>query len=67
MDVDMPEFEEVNVRTENVIFSEEEECIDTKDEVGIYSEEEEEEEEFMDSKEEEASEIKQEVSFEDTI
>jgi len=38
---------EVNVKTEKVIASEEEECIGVKDEEGIYSEEEEEKEEYM--------------------
>jgi hypothetical protein len=57
-DVDMPEFEEVNVKTENVIFSEEEECIDLKDEEGIYSEE----EEYIDTKQEEDVNVKEEVS-----
>jgi hypothetical protein len=60
-DIRMPEFEEVNVKTENVSFSEEEECIDIKDEDGIYSEEEEEEED-IDTKEEKDIEIKDEVS-----
>jgi len=57
---DMKE-EEVNVKTENIIVSEEEECIDIKDEDCIYSEEEEEEED-IDTQEEEEVEVKEEVS-----
>jgi hypothetical protein len=60
-DIDMPEFEEVNVKTEKVIFSEEEEeCIDIKDEEGKYNEEEEEED--IDTKEEKDVDVKEEVS-----
>jgi len=51
-DINMPEFEEVNVKTEKVVFSEEEECVEIKDGEGIYIEEEEEEEEDIDTKEE---------------
>jgi hypothetical protein len=59
-DIDMPEFEAVNVKTEEVTFSEEEEdCIDIKDEEGIYTEEEEEED--IDTKEED-EEVKEDVS-----
>jgi len=42
-DRDMQEEGEVNVQTEKVIVSEEEECRDIKNEEGVYSEEEEEE------------------------
>jgi len=51
------EEEEVNVKTEKVIGSEEEECMDIKDEEGKYSEEEEVED----------VDVKEEVSFEDTV
>ena len=60
-DIDMQEFEEVNVKTEKVTFSEEEECTDIKDEGGIHSEEEEEEEDIHE-KEEKDVEVKEEVS-----
>jgi hypothetical protein len=53
------EVEEVNVKTEKEIGSEEEECRDIKDEDCIYSEE---EEEDVDTYEEEEVEIKLEVS-----
>jgi len=57
-DLDMQrEEEEVNVKAEKRIGSEEEECIGIKDEEGIYSEEE----------EEENVGIKEEVSLEDTV
>jgi len=58
------EEEEMNVRTENVIVSEEVECIDITDEDCVYSEEEkaEEEEEDVDTQEEANVEIKEEVS-----
>jgi hypothetical protein len=49
------EEEEVNVKTENIIGSEEEECMDIKDEEG------------KDTKEEEDVDIKEEVSCEDTV
>ena len=49
---------ELNVKTEKDICSEEEECIGTKDEEGMYSEEEE---------EEEVVDIKEEVSVEDRV
>jgi len=55
------EEEEVNVKTEKVLVSEEVECINIKDEEGKYSEEEEEEED-IDTKEEEDVDIKEEVS-----
>jgi hypothetical protein len=55
-------WEEVNVKTENAIGSEEEECMDIKNEEGIYSDEVEEEEEDIDTQEEEDLEIKEEVS-----
>ena len=72
------EEEEVNVKTEKGIGSEEEECIGVKDEEGIYSGEEEEKEEFgIDIKEEEVDDIvikeeenlgiKGEVSLEGTV
>jgi hypothetical protein len=61
-EINMPVFEEVNVKTEKVIFSEEEECIDIKDEDCIYGDEKEEEEEDIDTQEEEDVEIKEEVS-----
>jgi hypothetical protein len=57
-DVAIQEFEEVNVKTENVIVSEEEECIDVKNEEGIYTEE----EEYIDTKEVEDVNVKEEVS-----
>jgi len=76
-DVDMQEEEEeVNVKTEKGIGSEEEECIGVKDEEVIYSGEEEEEdvidtkeEELEDIviKEEEGVDIKEEVSLEGTV
>ena len=49
---------EANVKTEKDIGSEEEECIGTKDEQGMYSEEED---------EEEVVDIKEEVSVDDSI
>jgi len=55
------EEEEVNVKTE------EEGCIDIKHEDGIYSEKEKEEEEEIDTKEDKDVEVKEEVSFEDTV
>ena len=65
-DLDMQgEEEEVKVKTEKGICSEEEECIGIKDEEGRYSEEEEEED--IDTKEEEDVRIKEEVSLEDTV
>jgi hypothetical protein len=60
-DIDMPEFEEVNVKTE-VIFSEEEECIDIKEEEDICTEE----EEDIDTKEEKDVDVKEEVSWKNT-
>jgi hypothetical protein len=57
-DVDMPKFEEVYVRTENVVFSMEEDCIDIKDEEGKYTEE----EEDIDKKEEKDVAVQEEVS-----
>jgi len=57
---DLQEFEEVNVKTENVIFSEEEECIDIKFEEGTYTKEEEKED--IDTKEETDVDVKEEVS-----
>jgi len=56
---------EVNVKTEKGIGSEEEECIDIKDEEGMYSKEEEEEEDIH-IKEEDVG-IKEEVSLQDTV
>jgi len=50
---------EVNVKTEEGIASEEEECISIKDEEIIYSEVEEEEEDYID--------IKEEVSLQGTV
>ena len=65
-DMDMQgEVEEVNVKIEKGIDSEEEECIGIKDEEGIYSEEEE-EDDNIDIKEEEDVGIKEEVSLEST-
>ena len=55
---------EVNVKTEKGIGSEEEECIDIKDEEGIYSEE---EDEDIDIKEEEDVGLKEEVSLQGTV
>jgi hypothetical protein len=57
-DIDIKE-EEVNVETEKVIGSGEENCFDIKDEDGLHSEEE--EEENVDIKEEEDIVIKEEV------
>jgi hypothetical protein len=64
-DIDIEEEEKVNVKAEKGIGSEEEECIDIKDEEGIHSEEEEEED--VDIEEGEDVDIKEEVSFEDTV
>ena len=72
------EEEEVNLKAEKVIGSEEEECIGVKDEEGVYSEEDKEEEENgidikeeavegMVIKEEECVDIKAEVSLEGTV
>jgi len=63
-DTYMPDFEEVNVKTEKVIDSEEEKCIDIKDEDIICSEE---EEEDIDTQEEENVAVKEEVSCEDMV
>jgi hypothetical protein len=60
------EEEEVNVKTEKVIGSEEVECIDIKDENYIYNEDEEEEEDIV-TQEEENLDTKEEVSCEDTL
>jgi hypothetical protein len=57
-DVYVPEFEELYVRTENVTFSEEEYCIDIKDEEGKYTEK----EEDIDKKEENDVDVQEEVS-----
>ena len=66
-DLDMQwEEEEVNVKTEKGVGSEEEECRGIKDEEGIYSEEEVKEED-IDIKEEEDVGIKEEVSLEGTV
>ena len=66
-DLDMQvEEEEVDVKTEKGVGSEEEECIGIKDEEGIYSEEEEEEVD-IDIKEEQDVGIKEEVSLEGTV
>ena len=54
-------WEEVNVKTEKIIDSEEEECVDIKYKDGIYGEEEEEEED-IDTQAEEDIEIKEKVS-----
>jgi len=59
------EEEEVNVKTEKGISSEEVECMDTKDEEAIYSEEEEEED--IDTKEDKDVDIKEEVSCGDKL
>ena len=56
--------EDVDVKTEKGIASEEEECIGVKDEEGIYSEEEEDDD--IDIKEEDDVGIKEEVSVEST-
>ena len=55
--------EDLNVKTEKGIGSEEGECIDMKDEEGLYSEEEEEEWKDIHTQEEEGVEIKEEVSL----
>ena len=60
-DLDVQEEEEVNVKTE------EEECIDIKREDGIYTEEEKAEEEGIDTKEGKDIDIKEEVSYEDSL
>ena len=60
------EEEEVNVKTEKGVGSEEEECIGIKEEEGMYNEEEVEEED-IDIKEEEDVGIKEEVSLEGTV
>ena len=60
------EEEEVNVKTEKGIDSDEEECVGIKDEECIYSEEEVEEED-VDIKEEDDAGIKEEVSLEGTV
>ena len=61
-DMDIEEVEEeVNVKTEKVVGSEEGKCIDIKDKEGIHSEEEKEEMEDVDIQEEESIEIKNEV------
>ena len=66
-DLDMQvEEEEVNVKTEKGVGSEEEKCVGIKDEEGTYSEEEV-KEEGIDIKEEEDAGIKEEVSVEGTV
>ena len=65
-DLDMQvEEEEVNVKTEKGVGSEEEECIGIKEEMVIYSEEEEQVD--IDTKQEEDVGIKEEVSLEGTV
>jgi len=59
-DLDMQEEKEVNVKIENVIVSEQVECIYIKVEEGIHTEEEEEED--IDTKEEGDIDVKAEVS-----
>ena len=61
MKFDMVVEEEVNVKTDKVIGSEEEKCIDIKYEEGVHSEEEEEGKNDMDIQEEESIEIKDKV------
>jgi hypothetical protein len=62
-DIDIKEEVELNVKTDIAIGSEEEECKDTKEEAGIYSEgKNEEEEEDIDTTEEEDTEVREEVS-----
>jgi hypothetical protein len=62
-DVDMKvEEEEVNVKTENIMFSDEEECVDIKDEISIYSEGKREKAEDIDTKQEEDINRNEEVS-----
>jgi hypothetical protein len=65
-DIDIQE-EDLNMKTEKGVCSEEEECIDIKYEEGLYSEEEEEKWKDIHTQEEEDVEIKEEVSFEDTL
>ena len=66
-DLDMQvEEEELNVKTEKGIDSEEEECVGIKDEEGIRSEEEVKEED-IDIKEEDDVGLKEEVSLEGTV
>jgi len=59
---DMTEKEEVNIKTEMGIGSEEEKCINTIDEDCMCNKEEKEEKEDIDTQEEEDVEIKEEVS-----
>jgi len=59
------EEEEVNVKTEKGVSSEEVECMDIKDEEAIYSEEEEEED--IDTKEDKDVDIKEGVSCGDKV
>jgi len=65
VDIDIKE-EEEDVKAEKVIGNEEEECIDIKYKEGIYSEEGEEKED-IDTEEDEDVNIKEEVSYEDTV
>jgi hypothetical protein len=64
----MKEEEEMNVKTEWEICSEEGECVDIKDEdcIHVYSEEEK-TDEALDTQEEEDGGMKEEVSREDTL
>jgi len=72
-DLDMQMEEELKVKTENGVGSEEEECIDIKDEESLYSEEEVKEEhivikeEDIDIEKEEHQHIKKEVSLECSV
>jgi hypothetical protein len=66
-DIDMKDLEEVNVKTEKVEGSEEEEFLDIKDEDATYSEEEQEEAHDINTKEEEVVDRNEEVSWEDTV
>jgi hypothetical protein len=59
--------EAVHVKTEMVMGSEEEQCLDIKEEDGIHSEEEEEEGIDTKKEEEENVEVKEEVSFQETL
>ena len=65
MDMQEEEKEEVNVKTEKCVCSEEVECMDIKDEEPIYSEEAEEED--IDTKEDKDVDVKDEVSCGDKV
>ena len=67
-EIDIKEEGEVNVKTDNAIGSEEEECIGITGEEYMYSKgENEEQEEDIDTTEEEYTEVKEEVSWDDAV